>query len=371
MHRIMIVGSGKIGSAVACFLADSHEYEIHLLDTSFEGSDVKRLLGALPVIQTVSMNIADSSSIESYIQQHQIKAIVSCLPYDLNHYLAVSAKATGAYYFDLTEDVDTTALVKKLAVDAKNAFIPQCGLAPGFTNIVANHLMNQFDSCHQVKLRVGALPQCAHNHLLYALTWSTEGLINEYGNLCEGIVAGKSSKLMPLEGLENLELEGCLYESFNTSGGLGSLVELYLGKVQYLSYQTIRYPGHCDKMRFLMNDLMLNQDRKMLKHILERAVPKTYQDRVLIYVTVSGMKQGEFIEKSYYKTIWPQKVAGLDWSAIQVSSAAGVCAVMDLVLNAAVPYHGLVYQEQLPLRAFLDSKFGKYYGGNEESIFTS
>ena len=361
MHRVMVVGLGKIGSAIACLLIDSGAYQVHLVDVSFEGNDVKRLLNTFPKVHCKIMDIKRDELIQSYLKSHKIEAVISCLPYHLNYPLAVSAKKMKVHYFDLTEDIATTTLIKKLAKNAKTALVPQCGLAPGFTNIVANALMNKFDDCNEVKLRVGALPQNAHNKLLYALTWSTEGLINEYGNLCEAIVDGKQTILMPLEALETLELEGCLFEAFNTSGGLGSLVELAIGKVQNLSYKTIRYPGHCEKMHFLMNDLRLNQDREMLKTLLEGTIPRTYQDKVYIYVTVNGKKYGEFIEEGYYKTILPKHIAGISWSAIQIATSAGICAVVDIILNNTKSYTGFVYQEQLSLDDFLDSRFGIYF----------
>ena len=167
--------------------------------------------------------------------------------------------------------------------------------------------------------------------------------------------------MAPLEGLESIQIDGCEYEAFNTSGGLGSLGELYAGKVQSMNYKTMRYPGHCQKMRLLMNDLRLNEDRATLKRILENAIPKTYQDIVIVYVTVEGIKQGELTEKSYVKKIYPETICGLEWSAIQVSTASGVCAVVDLVLGQSNEYRGLVLQEKFKLVDVLKNRFGQYY----------
>ena len=147
--------------------------------------------------------------------------------------------------------------------------------------------MKKFSVLDTVKMRVGALPVNSNNALQYALTWSTDGLINEYGNLCVAIVEGDLMWVRPLEGLEAVALDGVQYEAFNTSGGLGSLAELYQGKVRTMNYRTLRYPGHCRKIRFLMNDLRLNEDRATLKTILERAILKFYHDIVLIYFSVS------------------------------------------------------------------------------------
>lgn len=361
MYHVMITGAGKIGSLIACLLADSGSYQVHLADMDFNGSDVKRLLAVLPEIKTVALNVNDEESTESYLKKHNIIAVISSLPYFLNTHVAKAAKAAGAHYFDLTEDTSVTEAVKEIALGAETAFIPQCGLAPGFISIAANSLMQEFEQCNHVKLRVGALPQRANNALQYSLTWSTDGVINEYGNPCYGIEYGESITMPPLEGLETIQIDGCEYEAFNTSGGLGSLGEMHAGTVQTMNYKTMRYPGHCEKMRFLMNDLRLNEDRSTLKRIMEQALPKTYQDIVIVYVTVEGIKQGELTEKSYVKKIYPTTIRGLEWSAIQVSTASGICAVVDLVLGQANEYKGLILQEQFQLSHVLENRFGRYY----------
>lgn len=357
----MITGAGKIGSLIACLLADSGSYQVHLADVEFNGSDAVRLLEALPGIKTVALDVKDQQSTQSYLEKHNIIAVISSLPYFLNTYVANAAKAAKAHYFDLTEDTSVTDAVKAIALNAETAFVPQCGLAPGFISIAANSLMQEFEQCFHAKLRVGALPQRANNALHYSLTWSTDGVINEYGNPCFGVEGGKNVTMAPLEGLEAIQIDGCEYEAFNTSGGLGSLADLYIGKVQTMNYKTMRYPGHCEKMRLLMNDLRLNEDRATLKRILENAIPKTYQDIVIVYVTVEGMKQGELTEKSYVKKIYPATISGLEWSAIQVSTAAGVCAVVDLVLGQENEFKGLILQEKFKLADVLANRFGQYY----------
>jgi saccharopine dehydrogenase-like NADP-dependent oxidoreductase len=298
---------------------------------------------------------------QAYMEKQEIRAVISSLPYFLNTHVARAARNAKAHYFDLTEDTSVTDEVKKIAEGASSAFVPQCGLAPGFISIAANSLMQEFEQVHHAKLRVGALPQRANNALHYSLTWSTDGVINEYGNHCYGIENGMPTVMAPLEGLEAIQIDGSEYEAFNTSGGLGSLGELYAGKVQSMNYKTMRYPGHCMKMKFLMNDLRLNEDRSTLKRVLENAIPKTYQDLVIVYVTVEGIKQGELTEKSYVKKVYPETIRGLDWSAIQVSTASGVCAVVDLVLGQANEYQGLVLQENFRLSDILSNRFGHYY----------
>ena len=204
--------------------------------------------------------------------------------------------------------------------------------------------------------------------LKYSLTWSTEGLINEYGNPCEAVVDGRAVEVAPLEGLEEIEIDGTLYEAFNTSGGLGSLGASYGDRAQMMDYKTIRYPGHCAQMRLLMNDLKLNHDRATLKRVLENAVPQTLQDVVIVYVAVAGRQDGELREENYVSKIYPQVIAGRLWSAIQVTTAAGICAVVDLVLQHEGRFAGFVRQEDFSLVDVLANRFGRHYadGGSKD-----
>jgi saccharopine dehydrogenase-like NADP-dependent oxidoreductase len=257
--------------------------------------------------------------------------------------------------------VQTASAIGQIAAGANSAFVPQCGLAPGFVNIVAADLMRRFDAVRTVKLRVGALPQYPANALKYALTWSTEGLINEYGNPCLSIVNGMLREVPPLDDVEILEIDGITYEAFNTSGGLGTLVDSFGAGVESMDYKTIRYPGHCEQMRLLMFDLRLNEDRETLRRILDNALPTTQDDMVVVQVSVTGLRNGELATESYVSKMYPQVIAGRQWTAIQVTTAAGICALVDLVLDNPENYQGFVRQEQFKLDAFFANRFGQHY----------
>jgi saccharopine dehydrogenase-like NADP-dependent oxidoreductase len=361
MHKVLVLGAGKIGSLIAGLLAESGDYEVHVADVNeIVARSVVEAHG-LPNLRAHGFDAGNKAALEAHLKKHPVEAVISSLPYYCNVGVAEAARAAGMHYFDLTEDVEVTRAVRRLAEGAEVAFVPQCGLAPGFISIAANALIGHFDELRSVKLRVGALPQHPNNVLKYSLTWSTEGLINEYGNPCEAIVNGRASEVAPLEGLEEIEIDGTLYEAFNTSGGLGSLGETYGQRAESMDYKTIRYPGHCGQMRLLMNDLKLNQDRATLKRILENAVPQTLQDVVIVYVAVTGRQNGELREENYVSKIYPQKIAGRLWSAIQVTTAAGITAVFDLVLRTPGRYRGFVRQEDFKLVDVLDNRFGRYY----------
>ncbi|MGI9224920.1 MAG: saccharopine dehydrogenase family protein [Woeseiaceae bacterium] len=361
MQDVLVLGAGKIGALISGLLAESGDYRVQLADLK-PGAAVEVVTAhGLENLQAFDLDASDKDALIRHVREHQLEAVISSLPYFCNVGVAEVAREKGLHYFDLTEDVAATNSVRKLAEGASQVFAPQCGLAPGFISIAANELIQHFDSLNSVKLRVGALPQHPNNVLKYSLTWSTDGVINEYGNMCQSIVDGVDVDVMPLEGLEGIEIDGERYEAFNTSGGLGSLGETYRDRVVNMNYKTIRYRGHCEQMRLLMNGLKLNHDRGTLKTILENSIPQTLQDVVIIYAAVTGDQDGEFREENYVNKIYPQVVAGRLWSAIQITTAAGICAVLDIVLAEPEKYRGFVAQEQFELADILANRFGRFY----------
>ena len=368
MNKVLVLGAGKIGALISGLLAESGGYQVQLADLDETAAAGVARAHGLQSIQAVRLDATDAAAIRSHLQAHPVQAVVSSLPYHCNALVAGAARESGIHYFDLTEDVEVTRRVSTLARGAAAAFVPQCGLAPGFISIAGGELIRHFDTLRSVRLRVGALPQHPHNVLKYSLTWSTEGLINEYGNPCEAIVDGRAVEVRPLEGMEEIEIDGTLYEAFNTSGGLGSLAQSFGSSCESMDYKTIRYPGHCEQMRLLMNDLKLNQDRGTLKRILENAVPQTLQDVVIVYAAVTGIQNGELREENYVSKIYPQIIAGRLWAAIQVSTAAGLCAVLDLVLSHPERRAGLVTQESFRLPDILANRFGRHLaaGGSKD-----
>lgn len=361
MHRVLVIGAGKIGSLISVLLSNSKDYEVYLADIDINAPHLQRIRDNTMNLHLVTLDAQKNSDLATFLQKNPMETIVSSLPYYCNIDVAKVAKEFNLNYFDLTEDTHTASTVTELAKHVSSAFVPQCGLAPGFISVVANDLMEHFQELDSIKMRVGALPTNISNALQYSLTWSTDGLINEYGNLCQAVMNGKEVNTLPLEDLEEIKIDGLTYEAFNTSGGIGSLANSYMGKVKNISYKTIRYPGHCDKMRLLMNDLKLNDDRDTLKRILEKAIPKTNQDVVLVYVSVTGQQDHHFSEENYVKKFYPKKINGQNWSAIQLTTASEVCAVLDLVVSQKGKFKGLVKQEQFSLNDITSNRFGQYY----------
>jgi saccharopine dehydrogenase-like NADP-dependent oxidoreductase len=366
MHNILVIGAGKIGAVVADLLVDTPEaggYRVTVADRSATllagiAADPRRSAR----LSTLVLDVNDPAQLQAALAGRF--AVLSAAPFHLTLQIAQAARAAGVHYLDLTEDVASTRAIRALSQGAPTAFIPQCGLAPGFISIVAADLARQFDSLDSVRMRVGALPAYPSNALNYNLTWSTEGVINEYCEPCEAIVDGAVREVPALEEREEFSLDGVLYEAFNTSGGLGTLCETLAGKVRTLNYRTIRYPGHAAIMKALLHDLRLKDRRGVLKDILEQALPATMQDVVIVFVTVSGLRDGRLQQETYARKVYSHVLAGKMRSAIQITTASSLCAMLDMLASGALPTAGFVRQEDVPLAAFLGNRFGQVYAAD-------
>jgi saccharopine dehydrogenase-like NADP-dependent oxidoreductase len=361
LHDILLMGAGKIGEMIATLLAESGDYRITVAD--FNDAALARI-PKHDHVSTLHLDVTNTSALDAAMKNKF--AVLSACPYEMTRLIAPAAKKAKVHYFDLTEDVESTRLTKSLAVDSESAFIPQCGLAPGFISIVAYDLAKNFDSLHNVHMRVGALPKYPSNSLKYNLTWSTDGLINEYCNPCEAIVGGQQIEVPALEELEAFSLDGIEYEAFNTSGGLGTLCETLDGKVNNLNYRTVRYPGHRDILKLLLQDLRLNERKDLMKDIFEHALPITLQDVVLVFVNVSGEKDGRFMQESYAHKVYARDIGGKRWSAIQITTASGICTMLDLVADGKLPQKGFVRQEDTNFNDFIENRFGSAYARSVE-----
>ena len=351
MKKIAVFGLGKVGTLVAVLLSDKFEVvgfdqnEPHYeYDFQFrvEQGDVR------------DRNFLDSSLTG-------FDAVVSALPYFLNKGLASFAHEKGMHYFDLTEDVETTQYIRELSQTSRSVMAPQCGLAPGLIGIVGAHLAAGFTRLRDIELRVGALPRYPNGQLAYSFTWSPAGVINEYINDAEAIRNGTRMMVPSLSGFEQINIEGQEFEAFSTSGGLGTMCETYEGKVDTLNYKTIRYPGHGKLMRFLMYELILKKDKKLLEKILGDAKPPVKEDVVYVYAVVEGWKEDQILRDEYFRSFYPRQIGQRTWRAISWTTAASLAAVVEMVADGSLPQKGFIKQEDIEFDKFLMTSNGSFF----------
>lgn len=349
IQRIAVLGLGKVGSLVGTLLSSKFQVT---------GMDREKSKDALPFSVEIG-DVSDEATIRKLLKDND--AVVSCLPYFLNKKIAPIAVDMKVHYFDLTEDVPTLEAILKIAPDSESVLAPQCGLAPGFIGILGAGLYQHFSELRAVELRVGALPLHPKGQLGYSFTWSAEGVINEYLNDAEVIHNGKRKMVPSLEAEEILTINGRRYEAFLTSGGLGTMCKTLEGKVDTLNYKTIRYPGHLEGMRLLLNDLLLKNDRKLATQILNNALPLVEEDIVLVYAAVEGKIDGKLMRKEFSESYGKIKLDGKEWRAISWTTACSIATVVDLVTQGKLKEKGFIKQEEIPLSLFMASDFGSMY----------
>jgi saccharopine dehydrogenase-like NADP-dependent oxidoreductase len=353
--KIVLLGAGHIGQTIASLLGHSGDYHVTVVDKNADA--LARVSG--PGITTRVVDTEDRAALAAVMRGHD--AVVNALPYHLAITAAHLALETGCHYFDLTEDVAATKEIMRIAEGARTAFMPQCGLAPGFIGIVAHHLTQGFDSLHDVKMRVGALPAFPTNKLKYNLTWSVDGLINEYCHPCEAIH------------------DGDLIDGAATRGA-GALLA---GRHRIRGLQHLRRPGHAVRDAARPRAQPRLQDRALPRPPRPDDVSagrpgaqgrsgdaqghhapldaRHHAGRGAGVRHRLGHENGSLLQEVFARKIFAERSEKHPLSAIQITTAAGICAAVDLFREGKLPQRGFIRQEQVELPAFLANRFGKAY----------
>lgn len=348
--KVLVIGLGKVGELVARLL-DESMFEV-------TGADLAIRDTTLP-FPVVALDVTDVDAIGRALRETE--AVVSCLPFRFNALVAEAAAVAGVHYFDLSEAVVNTERLMELAQDADIAFVPHCGLAPGLICMTGAWLARGFDRLDSIELKVGALPRSPSGLLGYAFNWSPEGVVNEYLNDCEVIRDGRRRLVPSMSEQEMVWIHGTQLEAFTTSGGLGTMCSTYEGRLDRLDYKTLRYPGHCELMRFFFDELHMRQDRDLAGRILVRAKPPVEDDVVYLYAAVEGERAGLVVREQVVRTYQPMKLAGGQWRAISWTTAASACAVVELVATAQLPSRGFIRQEAVDFDGFVATSTGRLF----------
>ena len=347
VDRIAVVGLGNVGRLIADMLAE-RGFEVRGVD-----ADESRAAGEHASV----MDVRDAAALEELFAG--VDAVISCLPYYLNSVVVTAAHSAGVHYVDLSEDVPTSRTVRQLAKSSNTVWMPCCGLAPGFICIVGGALAASLEAVDRIELRVGALPRSPNNAAGYACNWSSAGLVNEYLNDSEQLRGGELVSVPSLSDPETIVIDGAPYEAFTTSGGLGTMCETFAGRVDRLDYKTIRYPGHCHLMRFMLQELGLGRQREEAMRLLGDAYPPVRDDLVIVHAAADGKGGGRRAREEFVRVYRPRIVAGAARTAIAWTTAAGAVGMVELLAEGLLPDSGFVRQEDVALDAFLATSAGQ------------
>jgi len=367
--KVIIAGSGGIGRAAGLLLRELADFSVDLyLGDRFEKVSREASVWISKDSKSngeVSHFVMPSKDSDANFNRllSQADIVLDCLPGNQAPRIAKLAREYGLHYVNLTEYVKETQEVREIASGAEKGFILQAGLAPGFINVLANGLFQQFcrdfkvDKVGSVNMKVGALTQNAYPPHFYGFTWSPVGVATLYIKPAKIIRDFQTTIKASLTERSKIILHGIEYEEDLTSGGAADLPEALAGKTRNLDYKTIRYPGHFSWIESILRQIPHGEDRvEKLQAKMEETIPATEEDLVVIYASVSGndhMGRLRILER--YFLIKPLVVNGKTMRAIQATTAAALVECARLLLSNQ--YSGCVLQSQLKPEDYLEGPF--------------
>jgi lysine 6-dehydrogenase len=314
-------------------------------------------------VTAAHLDAANYDDVVALMQGHD--AAISCVNYWYNAGLSRAAIETKTNFCDLGGN--NYVVDEQLAMDAEAEaaginIIPDCGLAPGMVSVLAMHGANRFDSVEEIHIRVGGLPQDPQPPLNYQLVFSVEGLINEYIEVARVIRDGKITEVDSMTEVEELAFDGFpALEAFQTSGGTSTLPDSFLGKIKELDYKTIRYAGHCDKFKTMIDLGLCKSDaidvdgaqvkpRRLFGELLQKNLPADGPDYVLVRLNFVGTKDGEAKTLRYDIVDKLDEKTGLSammrTTAFPASIIAQMAASGDVIARGATPQEKAVDPEK-------------------------
>ena len=354
--KVLVLGAGRMGYGAAFDLIHNSPLVERVTVADFDqkkAEDVAAKLGT-DRVETRSVDAGDYAAVVEIMRGHDV--VISCVNYWYNEHLSRAAIETKANFCDLGGN--NYVVDKQLALDAEAKaaginIIPDCGLAPGMVSVLAMHGAGEFDQLDALHIRVGGLPQHPQPPLDYQLVFSVEGLINEYIEVARVIRDGKIVEVESMTELESLAFNGFPpLEAFQTSGGTSTLPDSFLGKIKELDYKTIRYAGHCDKFKAMIDlglcssEQMMHEHRKItprrvFAELLVKHLPADGPDYVLVRLEFVGTKDGKSRRLRYDIVDRQDEKTGLSammrTTAFPASIIAQMMASGDVLIRGATP----------------------------------
>lgn len=323
--RVLVLGAGRHGVRIVQMLSTMPRFAPYL--ASYDGDALAEarqlgLPGTIPTVEVTRENLPR--------QLAEVQAVIVTDATFEPLEVARAAQEADCIYLDILESPRWVAQLQNLSRVGGVAIAPGCGLAPGYVTALAAEVLDQCGPDAAVTVFVGVLPKKPTNRLGYANIWGIDGLIDEYTQPCAAIRDAACVLLPPLQEEELVEIGGQTYEGFTTAGSLDGLTSCYGGRVKELVFKTLRYPGHLNHVRFMLDDLGLSQRIYQFRSLLLTSLSKTAFDCVLIALRVVPEPGAE---PHWQTQMFDAAVdaSGQVRSASATATAAHVCAVLDVL----------------------------------------
>jgi lysine 6-dehydrogenase len=313
---MLVLGAGLQGSACAYdLLQNSAIDEVRLADKG--STALPAFLSRYsdnPRLVRMALDAKDATAVAGAMQG--VSAVMCALPYYLNLEMTRLAIDAGVHFCDLGGNTEIVFQQKALdaAARAKGiTVIPDCGLAPGMVNILAQLGISRCDRVSRVKIFVGGLPQAPEGPLKYQIVYSLEGVLDYYTTLSWVLRDGRRTQLTALSEREMVRFDAPVgeLEAFHTAGGLSTMATRYEGQIPTMEYKTLRYPGHAHIMEAIRELGLLDLEPLDVKgqkvaprdvavaamgpHLLKPAG----RDLVAMRVIVDGTKDGRPVTHTF------------------------------------------------------------------------
>jgi lysine 6-dehydrogenase len=369
--NILILGAGMMGRAIAYDLCKFSNFEEILIGDRDNQTRIsaKRFLQGTHA-KVISLNADKANNVKTHFQK--VDVVISALPYRFNYVLAKMAVETKTHFIDLGGNNTIVENERRLFSKAKKnevTIIPDSGLAPGLVSIITHDIVDHLDTIDVVKLRVGGLPRYPQGPLNYQIVFSPHGLINEYVEdaliLNHGQILEKKS-MTELETIRFPKPFGIM-EAFLTSGGCSTLPTTYKNKIRYLDYKTIRYQGHCEKIKTLLDLGFANETkiyignhaiapRDVFVSLLTKNVPTIGEDVVLLKVISQGTKQGKRRTREYQMIDYYDTKHNI--TAMMRTTGYPVAITAQMIENEMIQERGVFCPEEIipPAPFFMELK---------------
>ena len=357
--KILVLGAGRMGYGAAFDLVHNSPDVSAVTVADFDlnkAEDVAEKVGTAK-IEARQVDAPNFDEIVALLDGHD--SAISCVNYWYNESLSHAAIQTKTNFCDLGGNNYVVDSQLALDADARTAginIIPDCGLAPGMVSILAMHGAATFDEIEEIHIRVGGLPQDPKPPLNYQLVFSVEGLINEYVEVARVIRDGKVSEVESMTEIESLSFDGFPpLEAFQTSGGTSTLPDTFLGRTRELDYKTIRYAGHCEKFKAMIDlglcsseemvvDYVKVTPRKVFGDLLQQHLPADGPDYVLVRLDFVGKRNGKTERLRYDIVDKRDEQTGL--SAMMRTTAFPVSIIAQMMASGNVLMRGATPQEK-------------------------
>lgn len=365
--KITVIGAGAIGSAVAYDLARADVVtRVQVCEARPVTLRTFRAERAHPKIRTYEADARDTQTLEPILAGSAV--VVSCVGPEHSARLARLTLTLGAHFVDLADngavDRDRDALADQ-AERRQRWVVMGCGLAPGLVGVLAMRGVDRVDDPTEVRIRVGDVPEEGAGPYGHRLAHSAEKLLNDYTDPAPVLRGGRVETRDPLSGVEQVEVEGFgTMEAFYTSVGLGSLAEALEGRLDRLDAKMLRYPGHADQMRFLLDLGLADRTsldvrthltyRDVLVRRLRQRLGGPYRDAVLVRVEVDG-QDADGVEGTLTYAMVDRFDDETGLSAMQRCSGFPASVAALLLAQREVPGGGVGAADQtLPAEAFIE-----------------